>query len=211
MLEFPELSGNSRRDYWVAILQEILYAHQFIRKHRISGVEREETLLRSILSIIRLQALEELFPMVSLKNKSLLMFNLTYQLPGGDSILETLAGMAATRELDRANRQISPRGMSATSALSFFGNLGLSPRASSRDGLLVGEMVVGEMSPIERAVRESRNSFKAAEEARASVDVVKVEGINNNMAVMKVSLCFSIFYQKSIWGLICLDFIMISL
>ena len=61
------------------------------------------------------------------------------------------------------------------------------------------------MSPIERAVRESRNSFKAAEEARDSVDVVKVEGIINNMAVMKVSLCSSIFYQKSIWGLICMS------
>lgn len=170
----------------MAILQEVHYAHKFIRKYQIRGVAREETLSRAVLSILRLQALEELYPAIALRNESLLMFNLTYQLPGGDVILETLASMAASRESDRTNRQSSQGGMHSMSALTIFSSLGFSPRGASRDGLLVGEIVVGEMSPLERAVRDSRNNFKAVESAQASVNGVKVEGINNNLAVMKV-------------------------
>ncbi|CAA6665335.1 unnamed protein product [Spirodela intermedia] len=185
VLEFPELTGHSRRDYWMAILQEVHYAHKFIRKYQIRGVEREETLSRAVLAILRLQALEELYPAIALRNESLLMFNLTYQLPGGDVILETLASMAASRESDRTNRPSPQGGMNSMSTLTIFSNLGFSPRGASRDGLLVGEIVVGEMSSLERAVRNSRNNFKAVESAQASVNGVKVEGINNNLAVMK--------------------------
>ncbi|XP_078431168.1 uncharacterized protein LOC144702992 isoform X2 [Wolffia australiana] len=184
VIEFPELSGNSRRDYWVAILHEILYTHKFIRKYQLRGLEREETLLRAVLGILRLQVLEELYPTISLKNESVLMFNLTYQLPGGDSILETLAEMAVLREADRAKKLLPQGGTSSMSALSFFSDLVLSPRVS-RDGLLVGETVVGELSPLEKAVRDSKKNFKAVKSAQESVDGVKVEGINNNVALMK--------------------------
>ncbi|MQM06453.1 hypothetical protein Taro_039274 [Colocasia esculenta] len=185
ILEFPELTGHSRRDYWLAISREILYTHNFIRMYQIKGVEREETLSKAALGILRLQALEELSPATSLRNETLLMFNLADQLPGGDLILETLASTTASRESDRASKQSSQSGMYSISAHAIFSNLGLVPQTASKDGLLVGEIVVGEMSSLERAVRESRDNFKAVELAQASVHGVKMEGIDTNLAVMK--------------------------
>jgi len=37
-MEFPELTGHSRRDYWLAIIEEILCVHQFIRKFHLEDV-----------------------------------------------------------------------------------------------------------------------------------------------------------------------------
>ena len=44
IMEYPELTGHYRRDYWLAIMLEIRYAHRFVRKFQIKGVEKEETL-----------------------------------------------------------------------------------------------------------------------------------------------------------------------
>ncbi|KAL9997974.1 hypothetical protein Hdeb2414_s0586g00920061 [Helianthus debilis subsp. tardiflorus] len=53
-MELPELKGHNRRDYWLAVIRD---AHRFMRKFQIkSGVEREETLLKTIFGIIRMNA-----------------------------------------------------------------------------------------------------------------------------------------------------------
>ncbi|KAJ8630676.1 hypothetical protein MRB53_023999 [Persea americana] len=39
IMEFPEIPGHFCRDYWLAIVREILYAHKFIRKYQIKGVQ----------------------------------------------------------------------------------------------------------------------------------------------------------------------------
>jgi hypothetical protein len=44
VIEFPELKGHTRRDYWLAIIREILYVHRFIKKFKISGVDGDEAL-----------------------------------------------------------------------------------------------------------------------------------------------------------------------
>ncbi|KAA8542713.1 hypothetical protein F0562_023788 [Nyssa sinensis] len=124
VMEFPELKGHTRRDYWLAIIREILYVHRFICKFQITGVERDETLLKAILGILRLQALKEISSTVPLCCEALLMFNLCDQLPGGDLILETLANMSTSRELERTNNSISRRGMYSISALAMASNLG---------------------------------------------------------------------------------------
>ncbi|KAJ8464153.1 hypothetical protein OPV22_026705 [Ensete ventricosum] len=185
IMEFPELTGHSRRDYWLAIMQEILYAHRFIRKFEIEGVEKEETLSKAVLGILRLQAIQELVSSVPVKYETLLMFNLCDQLPGGDVILETLANMIGSRKLDRANQLSSGGGMYSISALGILSNLGLVSHVSADDKLLVGEIVVGEMTSLERAVNESRNSYKQVEQAQATVDGVKVDGLDTNLVVMK--------------------------
>ncbi|KAJ0898119.1 hypothetical protein HanRHA438_Chr08g0353261 [Helianthus annuus] len=79
VMELPELKGHNRRDYWLAVIREILYAHRFIRKFQISGV----------------------------------------------------------------------------------------------------------LTPLEKAVKESRSTYKMVASAQAAVDGVKVEGIDTNLAVMK--------------------------
>ncbi|KAJ0764920.1 hypothetical protein HanPI659440_Chr08g0297581 [Helianthus annuus] len=173
VMELPELKGHNRRDYWLAVIREILYAHRFIRKFQISGVEREETLLKTILGIIRMQALKDMMTSATpLSFEAGLMFNACDQLPGGDRILETLA----TIHLRKSG---TSGGMSATTMAS---SLGIVFGKSSE---IVGDVSVGELTPLEKAVKESRSTYKMVASAQAAVDGVKVEGIDTNLAVMK--------------------------
>lgn len=194
-MEFPELKGHTRRDYWLAIIREILYAHRFINKFQITGVQRDEVLSKAVLGILRLQAIQEISTANSVRCESLLMFNLCDQLPGGDLILETLANMSNLRELERTNKSVGGVGMYSISAMAMVSNLGFvfGPSSSNNSieagaGLVVGEIAVGEMSPLERTVKESRNSYKKVVQAQETVDGVKVDGIDTNLAVMKVLL-----------------------
>ncbi|KAJ4957043.1 hypothetical protein NE237_013826 [Protea cynaroides] len=188
MIEFPELKGHTRRDYWLAIIREILYAHKFIRKFQILGFEQDEVLSKAILGILRLQAVQDVGSAVPFRSETLLMFNLCDQLPGGDLILETLARMSASRESERTNNLSSGNGMRSIAASAIFSNLGVALGRSStvpQAGIVLGEIVVGDTTALERAVRESRKSFKKVELAQATIDGVKVEGIDTNLAVMK--------------------------
>lgn len=191
VIEFPELKGHTRRDYWLAIIREILFVHRFLKMFQIKGVERDEALSKAVLGILRLQAVQEISSAVPLRCEGLLMFNLCDQLPGGDLILETLANMSTIREADRTNNSQSGSGMYSISALDMVSNLGFvlgTSSSSPREGrLVVGEITVGEMTPLEKAVKESKNDYEKVVVAQATVDGVKVEGIDTNLAVMKVN------------------------
>ncbi|KAL9334947.1 hypothetical protein Peur_072128 [Populus x canadensis] len=189
VIEFPELKGHTRRDYWLAVIREILFVHRFIKKFKISGVERDEALSLAVLGILRLQAIQEIISVNSVHCETLLMFNLCDQLPGGDLILETLANIPSLRKLDRTNSDKTGGGMHSISARAMVSNLGFMLGTSSTDlneaGLVVGETSVGEMSSLEKVVKESQSSFKKAVLAQETVDGVKVDGIDTNLAVMK--------------------------
>ncbi|KAJ8773085.1 hypothetical protein K2173_028262 [Erythroxylum novogranatense] len=185
VMEFPELKGHARRDYWLAIIREVLYAHRYVNKFHITGVARDEALLRAVLGILRLQAIQDISSLNPACYETLLMFNLCDQLPGGDLILETLANMSCTRELDSTNNYTAVNGMSSVSALVMVSNLGLvfgtSSSAPHGTSFAVGEIAVGEISVLERAVKESFQVVLA----RETVDRVKVDGVDTNVAVMK--------------------------
>ncbi|KAM4114570.1 hypothetical protein ACJW30_04G078600 [Castanea mollissima] len=189
VIEFPELKGHSRRDYWLAIIREILYVHRFINKYEIKGIERDEALSKAVLGILRVQAIQDVSSAIPLQCESLLMFNLCDQLPGGDLILETLANMSTFREMDRTNNSKGGGGMYSISALDMVSNLGFvfgtSSNNSNEAGLVVGEIAVGELTSLERAVKESKNNYIKVVLAQATVDGVKVDGIDTNLAVMK--------------------------
>lgn len=188
IMEFPELKGHTRRDYWLAIIREILYAHRFINKFQITGIEKDEALLKAIFGILRVQALKDMTSATPFAFESLLMFNVCDQLPGGDLILEALANMLIARGSHRTNSPKPRGGMYSVSASAMASTLGFmfgaSPTASNASGLLVGEITVGEMSPLEKAVAESRSNFKKVVLAKATVDGVKVDGVDTNLAVM---------------------------
>ncbi|QCD92181.1 hypothetical protein DEO72_LG5g242 [Vigna unguiculata] len=189
VLEFPELKGHARRDYWLAIIQEILYVHRFVSKYGIKGVARDEVLWKAVLGILRLQAIQDISSTIPIQNDALLMFNLCDQLPGGDLILETLANMPNRRESDRENDFKDGGGMRSISALDMVSNLGFVFGASSNNSneskIAVGEISVGEMTELEIAIKESKNNHKKVISAQATVDGVKVDGIDTNLAVMK--------------------------
>lgn len=192
-MEFPELKGHTRRDYWLAIIREVRFAHRFLLKYRISGMERDEVLLKAIFGILRVQALKEMSFAIPLSYESLLMFNVCDQLPGGDLILEKLANMLSMRDVDLKNAVKSGSGMYSTSAMALASDLGFfgtSSSAANDTGLVVGEIAVGEMTLLEKAVKEAKNNYENVVLAQATVDGVKVDGIDTNLAVMKVCLIF---------------------
>ncbi|KAB2069571.1 hypothetical protein ES319_A08G102200v1 [Gossypium barbadense] len=189
IIEFPELKGHTRRDYWLAVIREILYVHRFINKFHITGIEKDDALSKAILGILRVQAIQEISSSSTVCFESLLMFNLCDKLPGGDLILETLANMSSSRGLDWGNNILASGGMYSISALTTVLNLGVMFGSSSNNpseaGLLVGELAVGEMSSLERAVKESRENYKKVVLAQETVNGVKADGIDTNLAVMK--------------------------
>lgn len=190
VLEFPELKGHARRDYWLAIIREILCAHKFISKYGLKGVARDEAIWKAVLGILRLQAVQDISSLGPIENNSLLMFNLCDQLPGGDLILETLVNMSNSRESDRVNDSKPENEMYSISVLDMVSNLGFvfgtSSNNSNGSRIAVGEITVGEMTSLERVVKESKNNYKKVVSAQATVDGVKVDGIDTNLAVMKV-------------------------
>ncbi|MFS7985773.1 hypothetical protein Hanom_Chr11g01002551 [Helianthus anomalus] len=189
ILELPELKGHARRDYWLAIVREVLYAHRFIRKYRITGVERDEALLKAVFGILRIQALSNMNSIVPLCYEAGLMYNACDQLPGGDRILETIATMLTSKETQKNNTK-SGDGMHSVSATTMASSLGFVFGTNSnmpKQSLInVGEITVGEMTPLEKAVEESRSSYKMVADAQATVDGAKVEGLDTNLAVLKV-------------------------
>ncbi|KAG8483131.1 hypothetical protein CXB51_022086 [Gossypium anomalum] len=211
VIEFPELKGHTRRDYWLAIIREILYFHKFINKYRVTGVEKDDALSKAILGILRVQAIQEISSSNPVQFESLLMFNLCDQLPGGYFILETLAKMSKSRELDRGNNLVAGGGMYSISALAMVSNLGFgfgscsSSSNPSEAGLLVGEVVVGEMSLLEKAVKESRDDYKRVVLAQETVAGVKVDGIDTNLAVMKELLLPVLEVGKGLLSLVYWD------
>jgi len=91
VLEFPELTGRTRRDYWLAIIREVMSVHQFIRTYQLEGVGKAEALAKAVLGIARLRATREIFHVLPPKPESLLTYSLGAEMPSGDLILAELA------------------------------------------------------------------------------------------------------------------------
>ncbi|XP_073144732.1 uncharacterized protein [Henckelia pumila] len=189
VMEFPELKGHTRRDYWLAVIREVLYAHKFIRKFKLGGLGRDEALLKAVFGILRVQALKEISSAIPICCEALLMFNVCDKLPCGDLILESVANMLTIKEIDRRSATKSINGMYSISGLALASNLGFAYGTSSCNAneaaLVVGEIAVGEITPLEKAVKEARSSYENVILAQATVDGVKVDGIDTNLAVMK--------------------------
>ncbi|KAI7747675.1 hypothetical protein M8C21_029013 [Ambrosia artemisiifolia] len=190
IMELPELKGHARRDYWLAIVREILLAHRFIRKFQITGVERDEALLKAVFGILRIQALSNMNSIVPLCHEAGLMYSACDQLPGGDRILVTIATTLTSKETERNNNcPISGDGMHSISSTTMASSLGFvfgtNSNVPKQSLINVGEIIVGEMTPLEKAVEECRSNYKMVADAQATVDGAKVEGLDTNLAVFK--------------------------
>ncbi|KAA8541450.1 hypothetical protein F0562_025413 [Nyssa sinensis] len=193
-LEFPEFKGNSRRDYWLDACLEILHAHKFIRKYNLKETQKYEALARAILGIFRYRAVREAFHIYSSHYKTLLCFNLAESLPGGDMILETLSSHLALLNAStgrhgsvgaaNVKRQLTlPVSYLTLHRLEIISQKEADVDEEAVDP--VGDVWVGETNPLEMAVKQSKRDTGRAEAAQATVNQVKVEGIDTNLAVMK--------------------------
>ena len=202
--EFPEFKANLRRDYWLDISLEILRAHRFVRKFGLKDTQKLEVLARANLGIFRYRALKEAFKFFSSNYKTLLTFNLAETLPRGDMILQTLSNSLTNSTAASGKRDISANverkkqsAVSPAAVVALF-CLGFKSKKAAdiyEETTVVCDVRVGEINPLEVAVKKSILDTGKAEAAQATVDQVKVEGIDTNVAVMKVcyySLRFTI-------------------
>ncbi|ONK64046.1 uncharacterized protein A4U43_C07F21540 [Asparagus officinalis] len=202
-LEFPQLIGHSRRDYWFAITREVFHVHRFIRKFNLSQIQMAEALSRASLGIFRCRALKEAFHVVPSHFKTTLAFNLAEKLPKGDKILEALyhqLELLCTKINIDASANYSPNEVQRSDsfpvsfyALAKMGFHSLEGENWSKEAeLLVADAHVGEICPLQKAVQESLGYSCKAEAARATLDQVKVEDIETNLAVIR-ELLFPLF------------------
>ncbi|KAI5064365.1 hypothetical protein GOP47_0021035 [Adiantum capillus-veneris] len=185
IFEFPEFTGHARRDYWLAIVRELICAHQFLRKYQLEEVGSAEALSRSVLGIVRLKATREAIHGLPTKPESLLTFLTCEEIPGGDLIMEAVARTLQTGEIV-SNGKGRSYAKSAAATIANLGGSNSKKQPVVEDPVLaVGEFLIGEFNPVEKAVMQSRDSSKRVELAQSTIDGVKVDGIEMNMAVLK--------------------------
>nr|CAD1821100.1 unnamed protein product [Ananas comosus var. bracteatus] len=183
-LEFPQFKGHSRRDYWFAIIKEVLHVHKFIRKYKLGKYLKAEALSEATLGILRYRALKEGFHILPSHFKTTLAFNLAEKLPKGDKILKAL-----NKHLEVVCSDEKPQAGTfplSVYTLSRMGLLSLREEDTPEErGYIVGDVGIGGTSPLRRAVRESVCYSGRVEVARATLDQVKVKDIDTNLAVIK--------------------------
>ncbi|XP_011075743.1 uncharacterized protein LOC105160173 [Sesamum indicum] len=189
-LEFPEFKGCSRRDYWLDICLEILRAHKFTRKYNMRGTQQSEAIARAIIGIFRFRAVREAFSVSSSNYKTLLCFNLAESIPGGDMIMETLSNRLKLISSSAGQRDVvsSPKGNRPAAYMTLIALKIVSSKEAALNSEATyegGDVCVGESDPLEALLKQLKQDTGMAEAAQATVDQVKVEGIDTNIAVMK--------------------------
>ncbi|KAK3154719.1 hypothetical protein QOZ80_2BG0194300 [Eleusine coracana subsp. coracana] len=209
--DFPELGGPSRRDYWLAITREVLQVNRFIRKYNLGDVQRAEALSKAILGILRYSAVKEAFHIAPSHFKTTLTFSLAEKLPKGDMVLEALYKnyfQLLDTSLSHLENESTVDKLSQTHSLPF------SLYALSRMGLILLKRkdetekeisfcaaCFGVTKSLEVALKESICYSERIESARATVDQVKVEGVDANLALMQELLFPFIEVGKLIYSL----------
>lgn len=191
------MKGSSRREYWLAIIREVLQVHRFIREFNLEDIKGAEALSRAILGIFRYRAVKEAFRVSLPRFKTILAFDLADKLPKGDMILQALCNYLELVQIGCLNHRAAE--FDADKRLKSH-PLPLFVYALTRVGFTVvkredgnepkdpafSDICFDATKSLETAVKESFCYSERAKEARATVDQVKVEGIDTNLAVMQV-------------------------
>ncbi|RLM79374.1 uncharacterized protein C2845_PM12G10710 [Panicum miliaceum] len=209
--DFPELGGPSRRDYWLAITREVLQVNRFIRKFNLGDVQRAEALSKAILGILRYSAVKEAFHIAPSHFKTTLTFSLAEKLPKGDMVLEalynnyfqlldsSLSHLATDSAVDKMSENHSvPFSLYALSRMGF---LLLKRKYETEKEIIFCAVCFGVTKSLEAALKESICYSERIESARATVDQVKVEGIDANLALMQELLFPFIQVGKIVYSL----------
>ncbi|XP_031496146.1 uncharacterized protein LOC116261501 isoform X2 [Nymphaea colorata] len=192
-MEFPEFKGHLRRDYWLAIIREVLHVNQFIRKFSLTDVREGEALSRAILGIFRCRAIRDAFHTVPAHFRTILSFSLAEKLPKGDNILEALSGRLEMLNIESGGSSLNGSKINSTTiqpvsllTLQKFGLIIMKETEVIKDVKFSnGDVWVGDVNPLELALKQSKLDSSKAEAAHASVTQMKVEGVDTNLAVMK--------------------------
>ncbi|KAF2946033.1 hypothetical protein DAI22_02g261700 [Oryza sativa Japonica Group] len=193
--DFPELGGPSRRDYWLAIAREVLQVNKFIRKFNLENVQRAEALSKAILGILRYSAVKEAFHISPSHFKTTLTFSLAEKLPKGDMVLKalydnyfqlldtSLSHLVTESPVDnRLQNHSLPFSLYALSRMGF---ILLKRKDEAQSEISFCAVCFGVTKSLEAALEESICYSERIDAARATIDQVKVEGVDANLALMQ--------------------------
>ncbi|KAL7596059.1 hypothetical protein Lser_V15G28586 [Lactuca serriola] len=180
-IEFPELTSCTRRDHWLALVNEIMLLHKFLSKFKVeSPLEAWEMHARTILGIIRLHAAREMLRISPPNPKNFLIFALFDELPTGSNVLHELA------ESLKSVKSGHP-----CSASSILRNLNVSaciPCAEEDISVEQSDKNVNNqpdnLLSLETAVDQVREEAKEINSAKATADELKEDGIGDSALVL---------------------------
>ncbi|KAF3339279.1 hypothetical protein FCM35_KLT16750 [Carex littledalei] len=179
IIEFPELTGSTRRDLWLALIKEVILLHQFISMYNFSEspVQSSEMHSRAILGVIRLHAAREMLKMSPPPPNSFLIFALYDDVPKGDYVLEELANSL------RQTSMITPYG--ATDVLKRLDLVSHPFESSSQEKVQVlEEEQRNQAESLDSTVGQIKDEAIEVGIAKAAVHEVKDEGIADSLLVL---------------------------
>ncbi|KAK1310294.1 hypothetical protein QJS10_CPA08g00085 [Acorus calamus] len=179
VLEFPELTGSTRRDHWLALTKEVIFLHRFLLKFQIEPPLRAwEVQARTMLGIFRLHAAREMLRISPPVPSSFLIFYLFDELPKGDYVLEELSNSLGGTDA-----------MHPCSATLILKRLNISHRvvedAEVKEGLEGPAGGVAEsLVSLETTIGQVREEAKELIVAKASVEGLKEEGLAYSLLIL---------------------------
>lgn len=177
------MTSSTRRDHWLALVEEIMLLHQFLLKFKVkSALAMWELHARTILGIIRLHAAREMLRISPPEPKSFLIFSLLNELPKGDYILQELA---ESLKMIMGGNPCSASSILRSLNVSLPSLPCLEPNQMSRST----EMLQPEnLTSLENAINQSREEAKEVDIAKATAVGLKEEGISESAQVLMVSM-----------------------
>ena len=204
VFEFPEMTGHGRRDFWLALVKEIVGVHKYSRTYKLEGLGKSEALARAVLGIQRMRAVREVFKVLPPGADCLLTFCYGDIMPHGDLVMAALAdtlrhsghGEGGDTFLDRheGNKIFAS---SATASVASLGpEFTPHPTPDQREpgaSAPINEVKIGGETKLEKTIMDSRANTGQIEEAQTTVDNVKVDGIGTNVQVLTVRNSLVVF------------------
>lgn len=194
--EFPEMTGHGRRDYWMALMKEVITVHKFCRTYKLEGLGKAEALARSVLGIARLRAIRETFKVLPTGAECLVTFTYGDIMPHGDLVMAALADrLRHSGSKDPSDTFLDKHegntifNSSATASVASLGpeiTPHPAPELNPEAANPVNEVRVGGETQLEKTINDSLEDSKKVEVAQATVDSAKVEGIGTNVQVLTV-------------------------
>lgn len=190
------MTGHGRRDFWMALMKEVIAVHKFCRTYKLEGSGKAEALARSVLGIARLRAIRDTFKVLPTGAECLVTFTYGDIMPHGDLVMAALADrLRHSGSKDPSDTFLDKHEGNTvynSSATASVANLGPeitphpAPDLNPETANPVNEVMVGGETQLEKTIKDSLEDSKKVEVAQATVDSAKVEGIGTNVQVLTV-------------------------
>ncbi|KAI5069642.1 hypothetical protein GOP47_0015943 [Adiantum capillus-veneris] len=181
IFEFPGAFGCTRRDYWLMIIQEILYAHQFVRNFSLDGDGLIEAISRSIMGILRFKAVREALRANPAQPKLLLCFSMAHALPQANFLLRILGdNLTKTTHVDPKQALMIERSVGyAKPAVHTLFPTEQAPESK------IGEFFLDDIPRVKKVIEQCSPLWKDANGCEIKLSREKADCLSVNIATIK--------------------------